>query len=164
MHPYEMVFQSFLARRKSADEGQIVVKASSIPWQQSRQGRSKYFIHHMANPDTALRDWIVFEKEILGSEEACHTHQGGIVIYVTRGRGHSVVDGERHDWKTGDILILPVQPGGCEHQHFSDSEGEEAPRWLAFVYLPIPHALGSMMTQVTEAKGWKDLPAVVWDK
>ena len=51
------------------------------------------------------------------------------------GKGYSVVDGERIDWQAGDLLLLPIKPGGVEHQHFNINPGSEC-RWIAFSYMP----------------------------
>jgi hypothetical protein len=162
-HPYEVAFQEFLRRRNLAKDGRIVIKARDLPWQQSRQGKSKYLLHDMTVDDTAVRDWVVFLKDIAQSESGKHTHQGGLIIYVTRGRGYSVLDGVRYDWKEGDLLVLPVRPGGCEHQHFSIEGDEIVPQWIAFIYLPFVYATGSMMTQIKEQAGWKEAPSTTWD-
>ena len=44
-HLYEVFFDAFKERRFQAENGQIVIKGKDLPWQQSRQGRSKYFLH-----------------------------------------------------------------------------------------------------------------------
>jgi len=151
-HPYEMMFQTFMHRRHAAETGQVVIKGADLPWRQSRQGKSKYYLHIEAD-DVAMRDWMVFRKEIF-TESGAHTHQGGLVIYVLRGEGYSIFDGERLDWKVGDLLVLPVKPGGVEHQHFNtDPTGSS--EWIAFVFLPFLHATGSMLTQVKEQTGWE---------
>jgi quercetin dioxygenase-like cupin family protein len=152
-HPYEVMFESFRARRRMAETGSVVIKGAARPWQTSRQGRSKYYIHIEAD-DVPTQDWMVFRKEV-HTESGAHTHQGGLIIYVLRGHGYSVFDGERIDWKLGDVLVLPVKPGGVEHQHFNlDPSGSS--EWIAFVFLPFLHATGSMLTQVKEQGGWRE--------
>jgi hypothetical protein len=145
-------------RRTRASDGRVVIKASDTPWQRSRNGKTRYFLHDYSVHDTAVRDWIVFQKDIETKEEARHTHQGGIVIYVTRGHGYTVMNGTRYDWKEGDLLVLPVMPGGVDHQHFNNTDGEETPQWVAFIYLPLYFATGAMLTQVTEQKDWQSRP------
>ena len=132
-HPYEVFFDAFKERRAQAENGQIVIKGKDLPWQQSRQGRSKYFLHLRAE-DRAMQDWMLFQKDIM-TESGAHTHQGGLVIYVTRGAGYSVFDGVEHHWKPGDLLILPVKPGGVEHQHFNYDD-EQSSQWVAFIFIP----------------------------
>ena len=56
-----------------------MIKGKDLPWQQSRQGRSKYFLHLRAE-DRAMQDWMLFQKDIM-TESGAHTHQGGLVIY-----------------------------------------------------------------------------------
>lgn len=61
-----------------------------------------------------------------------HRHTTEAVIYIVRGKGHTVVhwDGEpeeRIDWEEGDMFSFPVW---MWHQHFNDSETEVA-RYLA---------------------------------
>ncbi len=46
-------------------------------------------------------------------------HQGGRVHVVWEGRGYTMVDGVRHNWETGDVIMLPVKPEGTTHQHFN---------------------------------------------
>lgn len=155
-HPYEVMFQAFRERRRQAELGQVVIKGSQLPWQTSRQGRSKYYLHIEAR-GVALQDWMVFRKEVM-TESGAHIHQGGLVIYVLRGHGYSIFDGARLDWKQGDLLVLPVKPGGVEHQHFNlDPAGSS--EWIAFVFLPFLHATGSVLTQVKEQTAWRNEPA-----
>jgi hypothetical protein len=153
-HPYEVLFSAFKERRKSADTGQIVFKGKDLPWQQSRQGRSKYYLHIRGEATQALRDWYVFAKDI-HTQSGRHTHQGGLVIYVTRGQGYSILDGEKLPWKPGSLMILPVKPGGVDHVHYNDLPEGESAQWIAFVFLPFLHATGSMLEQVQEQPNWR---------
>ena len=59
------------------------------------------------------------------------------------------------DWKPGDLLILPVKPGGVDHVHYNDLPEGETAQWIAFVFLPILHASGSMLEQVSEQPNWR---------
>lgn len=154
-HPYDVFFESFEERQRLARDGDIVIKGKDLPYRNSRQGRSRYYLH--LHSPSALRDWLVFQKDIRAGSGK-HRHQGGLVIYIYRGRGWSVFDGVRHDWKEGDLLSLPVKPGGVEHQHFA-YPGDEPSRWVAFIYLPFLHATGSMLEQVDERQDWRALAA-----
>ena len=61
-----------------------------------------------------------------------------------------VVDGERFDWSKGDLLLLPLRPGGVEHQHFNLEEGKGC-RWIAFSYQPVSIHVASELTQLKES-------------
>ena len=76
-----------------------------------------------------------------------HRHQGGLVIYVIDGEGYSIVDGERFDWKSGDLLLLPIRPGGVEHQHYN-LKADRPCRWIAFCHMPTMDNLAMEMTQI----------------
>lgn len=52
-----------------------------------------------------------------------HAHMNGAMFYILDGEGYDVHDGERYDWKAGDVCI--VEPG-CVHQHFNASKTEPA--------------------------------------
>lgn len=47
--------------------------------------------------------------------ERGHRHTSVAINYHFRGTGHSVVDGQRIDWKAGDLLLSA--PGWAEHTH-----------------------------------------------
>ena len=155
-HPYEVFFDAFKERRGQAENGQIVIKGKDLPWQQSRQGRSKYFLHLRAD-DRAMQDWMLFQKDIM-TESGAHTLQGVLVIYVTRGAGYSVFDGVEYHWKPGDLLILPVKPGGVEHQHFNYDD-DNSSQWVAFIFIPFLFQTGSMLAQVKEQSNWREAAA-----
>jgi gentisate 1,2-dioxygenase len=82
----------------------------------------------------------IFRQEI-HSHTGRHLHQGGLALYVTRGQGYTVCDGRRVEWRAGDVILLPVVPGGVEHQHFNT--GEEPCEWIAFAYNPWLDAMGN---------------------
>jgi gentisate 1,2-dioxygenase len=73
-----------------------------------------------------------------------------LVLYVVKGRGHTLMNGERVDWKAGDLLLIPVEPGGVEHQHFNEDPDEPA-EWIGFIFRPMQDAIGSLVEQVEEA-------------
>jgi mannose-6-phosphate isomerase-like protein (cupin superfamily) len=122
--------RSFAAAGTKPGCGPIVIKPSDREYQQTRQGRIMYYLNAQAYKDTPLHDWRVFVHDIK-THSGKHRHQGGFVIYVIEGKGYSVVDGERVDWGPGDLLLLPIKPGGVEHQHFNLEEGKPC-RWIAF--------------------------------
>jgi gentisate 1,2-dioxygenase len=90
----------------------------------------------------------------LKTQSGKHRHQGGLVIYVITGKGYSVVDGERVDWQAGDLLLLPIKPGGVEHQHFNLQPGADC-RWIAFSYMPFFDHVASEFTQTENSPLFK---------
>jgi hypothetical protein len=130
------LYEAFLKRladfHDRQQSGKIHIKKSDIVAQMSRQSHAEYFLATDTFP-TVLQDWRVFISNIR-KQSGKHRHQGGLVIFVLEGSGWSICDGERHDWEAGDLILLPIKPGGVEHQHFN-TEGVVT-RWIALIYVP----------------------------
>lgn len=153
----ELVYEKILkAKAQFIDQqnmGKIVIKASSREWQQGRQGRLRFYLEPLTYFDGCLQDWRVFMHDIR-THSGKHRHQGGIVIYVLNGKGWSVVEGERVDWEKGDLLLLPMKPGGVEHQHFNADPGNPC-HWVAFLYNPLADFVGCELRQVEASPDFK---------
>jgi quercetin dioxygenase-like cupin family protein len=122
-----------------------IVHGADAPYEATPMGGAWYYLNGHIFPDRALTDWHTFVMN-MPDGTGKHIHQGGVAIYVLEGRGSVVIDGEREDWKAGDLLLLPVRPGGVEHQFFNTDEGKPC-RWLAVVHIPMFNQLGSEFTQ-----------------
>jgi len=57
-----------------------------------------------------------------GVRTQAHRHTGSAVYLVFEGRGSSVIDGERFDWRRGDVFVVP---SWTWHEHAS-GDGSEA--------------------------------------
>lgn len=127
--------------------GRIVVRRDERPWDMHRQAKSRRYMSPLEPDlqDTCLQDWEVF-LQIFPDRSGKHTHQGGLVIFILEGHGYSVYDGVRHDWEAGDLLLLPMTPGGIEHQHFNLDPDRPA-QWIALVYWPFFTYAGSEIRQ-----------------
>ena len=108
--------------------GKRVVKFTELVWEQNKQAIIKRYSDPLRQQDVAAPFWLAFIHHIK-KHSGKHTHQGGLPIYVLEGKGYSVVDGVRYNWKKGDLLLLPIKPGGVEHQHFNENPDEPA-RWI----------------------------------
>ena len=78
--------------------GKIVIRDEDRPWENTRQGRIRYFLNAAMYSDTALQEWRVFSQEIR-TQSGKHRHQGGVSIYILEGKGYTVADGKRYDWE-----------------------------------------------------------------
>ncbi len=148
---FASTYEMSLYRRKKFVElqntGQVLIREEDREWEQSKQGRIKWYLHPtFQNSNHALRDWSIFKHDIR-KHSGKHRHQGGLVIFCLEGKGYSIVDGVRHDWEKGDLLLLPCKPGGVEHQHFNLEDGKPC-KWIAFNYWPLWDLLASELTQV----------------
>jgi len=136
-----------IARNNS---GQIVVKPSERTMFQARQGKLLYYLCPNNFKDTPLQHWRVFKHEIRTCSGK-HKHAGGLVIYVLSGYGYTIVDGERVDWKKGDLVLLPMKVGGVEHQHFNLDTPDRPAVWIAIINIPITDVLASDLEQIQDS-------------
>lgn len=143
--------QEFLRRQRS---GKLLIRSEERPWEQNRQGLIKWYFQEGVEEDSVLRGWNVFAHRIR-RQGGKHVHQGGTVIFVLEGKGYSVVDGKRVDWEAGDLIMLPIKPGGVEHQHFNLDPNQEV-KWIAFSFRPFKEYLASTITQKENSPDFKD--------
>ena len=153
-NPYESVMRHRKAMKERNQNGPVVLRADDRPYFQARQGKLRFFLDPVSFKDTPLQQWRVFTHEIR-TKSGRHVHQGGLVIYVVDGTGYSIVDGERVDWKKGDLVLLPLKPGGVEHQHFNLDPAKPAV-WAAFIHVPMQEFLASDLEQKETSPDFKD--------
>lgn len=137
-------YQAWVDRQKN---GKLLLRFDDLEYQQSRQGFLKFYLSPVIN-DTALNTWAVFEH-VIKRQSGRHNHQGGIIIYVIEGEGATEVNGEILDWKAGDLLLLPIQPGGCTHQHWN-KDASKSCRWIAFRDLLVAPYIANSIDQISE--------------
>ena len=148
-----LTYESFLRWRAQWLEkqmhGKLLVRSGERDLEMSRQGKLKRYVTFDFTPDTALINWSVFVNDI-HEHSGRHKHQGGLILFILAGSGSTEIDGKRHHWKRGDLLLLPIIPGGIEHQHFNDKEGEPC-RWVAFYYRPFEDWVCHTMSHIQDA-------------
>ena len=146
----DAVYETIINMRKEFHEkqksGKIVVRSEDREWELSRQGFVRWYLVPTRYKDNVLQDWYVFMLNIK-KHSGRHRHQGGLVIFIVEGKGGTEVDGEFIEWEAGDLVLLPVKPGGIEHKHFN-SDPNKACRWIAFVYFPLWDSVASEFTQL----------------
>lgn len=92
-----------------------VIRAAEQEWENTRQGRIKWYIH--PNAATASRQkWIYMQEIPPGSRSGRHRHVPEELILVLSGHGYDIHDGKRWDWKAGDLICVPTM---TDHQHFN---------------------------------------------
>jgi gentisate 1,2-dioxygenase len=152
-NPYEVNMQKRQERVERNRTGKVVVKPSDREVFMARQGRLQYLLNPNVYNDTPLQDWQVFKHEIR-TRSGKHRHQGGIIIYVLEGNGYSIIDGERVDWKEGDLVLLPLKPDEVVHQHFNEDPDKPA-TWIAFYSIPIAEHIAAETEQIENSPEFK---------
>ena len=97
--------------------GTVVVRDEDRPWENTRQGRIRYFLHPNMYPDTVLQEWRVFSQEIR-TQSGKHRHQGGVSIYILEGKGYTIADGQRDGWGKEELLPPAVKGRAGAPQQF----------------------------------------------
>lgn len=128
--------------QENSYNGKKLIRGKELPWIQNPNGIIRRYVHPLMK-GYALDTIYLFVHEVR-THSGKHVHQGGLGLFVLGGKGYTVVDGVRHDWGVGDLILLPVKQGGVEHQHFNIDN--KPSRWLAFIPT-LTHYVGEKMDQ-----------------
>ena len=107
-----------------------VIKQSDRAWEDTRNGRVLWFLHpqHPAL-QTGLRMCESYVQELPpGGKSGKHLHVGEEVHFIIEGRGYDVIDDQRWDWETNDVVAIPEH---ATHQSFNADPAHPA-RFIAF--------------------------------
>ncbi len=143
---YEGLFVRWEELYKRAHYGKVHIKGREVPVVDSRQGTSQFYVMPQFE-ELALTQWVIFVRDHTGVPSGRHTHQGGIAIFGVEGDGFSVVNGRRFDWSAEDAVLLPIVPGGLDHQHFR-ARDDRPSKFMGIIYEPLVVGLGAEMVQL----------------
>ena len=149
---YEATMAHYKKFTEARSHGKVLLKYKDIPWFQSRQALLRQYTSPINMDEMAAPYWNVFRNRVF-KQSGKHRHQGGIPIFAVGGKGYSIVDGVRYNWKAGDMIVLPFKPGGVEHQHFNEDPNAPA-EWIAFRYVPFAEASANLVTQTEAHPDW----------
>jgi hypothetical protein len=103
-----------------------VVRLAELPLERNQQGLMRWYLHP-AIRDTVLSTLMIYRQEIPpGGRSGRLKFQGGQVMLIIEGKGHTLLDGVRHAWEAGDVLNLPLRRDGIVVQHFNDDPEKPA--------------------------------------
>ena len=113
-------------QREQTRNGIQVIKEAELPLEVSRHGLMRWYLHP-AIKDTCLSVLLFFQQEIPpGSRSGRLKFQGGQILFIVEGRGHTMLDGVKHAWEAGDVVNLPCKRDGIVVQHFNDDPATTA--------------------------------------
>jgi quercetin dioxygenase-like cupin family protein len=150
---YEEHMALYQKLKEQRAKGKVVIRGRELPWEQNRQGRIKFYSHQSNWDELVAGGWNSFIHDIR-RQSGKHRHQGGTSLFVLEGKGYTVVNERRFDWEAGDLIMLPVQMGGCVHQHFNES-GTESSKWISLIYGWGKLPLANEVTQREVSQDWK---------
>lgn len=117
---------------------QARVEAPHVTAEQERTWRDESAVGHEDASPTSKAKWMVGpgDDPFLTQTIQCHFvhldpagangghgHQNEAAFYIIQGRGYEIHDGERYDWKAGDLVVVH---NDSKHQHFNGSVSEPA--------------------------------------
>jgi hypothetical protein len=146
-------FQSMLHR---AETGRVHLRAADLVWERNRHALLGYYLHPFIT-DTALHSMQLF-LNVIKQHGGMHRHQGGVVIFVLEGKGYTIADEQQVDWEAGDLILLPMRPGGVAHQHIN-TDPDKPSRWLAFISNAFREHSGYEIVQLKDASDYQSAGA-----
>ena len=149
---YEQVLRYYKQWSDREKNGKVLIRGDELQYQASRQGFLKYYLIPFIE-DTAVSSWAVFEH-LIKNQSGRHRHQGGIIIYVLEGTGRTETDDVILEWQAGDLLLLPIKPGGSSHQHWN-LDASKGCRWVAFRDMLVARTIANAIDQVSEMPDMK---------
>lgn len=112
--------------QSQADQGLTVVRPADRGEELNDHGFMRWYMHPDFR-DTAIRSYNFYVQRIPpGSRSGRQETPGGIIFYVWKGRGKTLIQGTLHDWVPDDVIMLPLLPEGVVFQHFNDDPEQEA--------------------------------------
>lgn len=102
-----------------------LVKGRDLAWEYNPQGKMRWYLHPSLTD--RIQTFLFYVQEIPpGSKTGKQKHQGGKVIFILEGRGHSEIGKRTIKWGKYDYLGLPRVREGIVFQHFNDNPDEPA--------------------------------------
>ena len=107
-------------------------------------------LKHYSNPQTGghVMQTMGASMQLLpaGFKGKAHKHTGSFVYQCAKGKGYSIINGQRFDWKERDIFCLP---SWAWHEHINLSDTEDA-CLFSFNDLPVIQSLGLFQSKELE--------------
>ena len=123
-------------QREQMKQARMVIQGKSLPLEINPMGLFRWYVHPDMK-DVGCRSQMFYVQEIPGgSRSGKQLHQGGRFHYVLEGKGSTVIDGVRHEWKENEIILLPLKSHGVVHQHYNADPRKPArllvsePNWV----------------------------------
>ncbi len=154
---FDLLMERRDEERKANKTAKVVIKGKELPLEKNRMGLFRWYLHPYRK-DAAHRALLVWVQEIPpGSRSGKQKAQGGRMHYVLEGWGYTEIDGVRHEWKQGDMILFPIKTQGITYQHFNKDPGAKA-RIVAAqpnVYDTLGVDLGSGLEQLEDSPDFK---------
>jgi gentisate 1,2-dioxygenase len=109
---------------------------NSIDEQFSKERQHPCYIAKLPSHTTSMNVGII----VAGGTSGNHRHYYESLIYIIKGNGYSVVEGNKVEWESGDIIYAPPWSW---HQHFNTDPDNEV-RYVAYTNAPLLQNVGGI--------------------
>ena len=130
--------QRIEAQKEALRQGRTIYRARDI--QMERSEHKGDFIVGISDQALGFANQVVrmhLQQLPPGSHTETHRHDEAIV-YVLKGRGYSLMDGVRYDWRQGDCMFIPPY---VWHQHWN-LDPDNVSQHIAITWIPLQEKLG----------------------
>jgi quercetin dioxygenase-like cupin family protein len=117
---YDYFLRRLVEENQLESKGPRVIRSDDRPWENTRQGRLKYYIDNWTEVAARALDLMAMQIEP-GGHTGKHRHISEELILVLEGSGHDVHEETRYPWAAGDLVCIPPMTA---HQHFNDGTDE----------------------------------------
>ncbi len=146
---YDWFLSQLADENRIEREGPRVIRAADRAWENTRQGKIKFYLNRWS--ETAARGLDLMAQEIApGERSGEHRHIFEELLLVVRGRGFDLHEGTRHPWEEGDLICVPPM---IAHRHVND--GAEAAHLISVWPQQPGHELLGGIEQLENASDWK---------
>ncbi len=146
---YDWFLSRLVEEHRIEQENPRVIRGWDCEWENTRQGKLKFYIHRWR--ETAASALDVMAQEIAtGEQSGEHRHIFEELLLVVKGRGHDLQEGTRHEWEAGDLICVPPM---IIHQHVND--GADAACLLSVWPRQPGHELLGGIEQLSNASDWR---------
>ncbi len=119
--PYSRRVERLHDQQRAMEETRILTPFEDVPFRvQPRGARSGFMVDKTIGHRTQGITTVMHQLAP-GLYQSKHRHGGEAWLYCVKGKGYTVIDGERVDWKAGDLVVVDHW---AWHQHFNASETE----------------------------------------
>ncbi len=109
---------------------------NSLDEQFSKERQHPCYIAKLPSHTASMNVGIV----VAGGTSGNHRHYYESLIYIINGKGYSVVEGNKVEWESGDIIYAPPWSW---HQHFNTDPDNEV-RYVAYTNAPLLQNVGGI--------------------
>ncbi len=146
---YDWYLNLLVEENELEEKGPRVIRGAERPWEETRQGRLKFYISFWTEVAARAMDLMVYEIGP-GGRTGTHRHIFEEMLLVTEGAGHDVHEETRYPWEAGDLICIPPMTA---HDHHNDGSG--VVRLISVWSRQPAHEFLGGIEQISTAPGWK---------